>query len=430
MYRSFRESGYFVGDDARYCAFEHPDAALRGNLIIKDALSGDGAIRDAAAFTALFKYCVSKALLLCGGDRAISSFQTVFPYKSTFGETENMILGASFFESEFANVTSVDEHCLSAVCEKAYVIPEPFLTTLSAHIASAIVVDIGSRSTRVVPVYEGVAINLSMRRALIGGEHCTEALEQLLDAKGLSAYSSNLPRRRKQIARELKEKYAFVVKSFDDAVELYGSVSIEAVRVMHDSAVELPEVLSKLLSKGTPDTKAAKDREDIAIKEQVKQQDGTFEEITLDRELFYCTEVLFGSGFAGEAPQSDCEESIITAILAAAESIEDYDMRVEICENIVFTGGSSVLPGLLERIKGSAVLREGMHQSGVTEFTVRLAGNDGTKESAGTTVNSSVFDGAQLRLAALSAKTETMEGGCVTISDYESMGSSCLDNLA
>lgn len=433
MYRSFRETGFFVGDDAQYCAFEHPDAALRGSLEVRAAVSGDGCIRDAAAYGALFRYCVAKAFAGLGEDADPSRFQAVFPFKSSFGDTEKMILGTLFFENEFPFAGSAGDGPVSAACEKVYVIPEPFLTALTARVASAVVVDIGSRSTHVIPVYEGVAINMSMRAALVGGEHCTDALERLVDAKGLSAYSSNLPRRRKQIARLLKEKHGFVAKSFEEAVAQYGPISLEAVRVMHGSPAEVPEALGRLLrteSGGTP-----KDRSAIAVTEIVKQPDGTAEEVLLDRELFYCTEVLFGEGSLSEnedPPEVETEATILDAILAATESIEDYDMRVEICETIVLTGGSARLPGLLERLQASDYLRQGLERSGVTSYSIQLAAGV-EKPAAGETTaaaSSSVLEGAQLRLAALHQGTERMDGGCVTAADYERVGSSCLDNLA
>lgn len=426
MYRLFRETGFFVGDDAQYCIFDHPDAALRGSLETRNAITGDGAIQDSAAYSALFKYCISKGLAGLRDGMAGSPFQTVFPFKSTFGDSEKMILSTLFFEDEFSVIGATVDSPERAACLKAYVVSEPYLTTLSVGLPSAIVVDIGSLSTRVVPVYEGVAINVSMRTVAIGGENCTDALERLLDGKGISAYSSSLPRRRKQIARSIKEKHAFVAESFDDAVSRYGAISLDVVRVIHDSTSDVPEALKKLLVDDCGSD--AKDCSAITVLEQVKQPDGTIEDIILDRELFYCTEVLLGEGCVSNGIDSATEASIFDAILAAAESIEDYDMRVEICENVILTGGSSALPGLLQRFRGSDYLKIGLHKSGVSNYNIWVACTD-IKESA-SQPSSSVLSGAQVRLAALQSGKETMDGGCVTTYDYDNVGSTCLDNLA
>lgn len=419
MYQSFRETGFFFGNDAKFCAFEHPDAALRGSLDVRSVVAGDGTILDAAAYTALFKHCVAKIFDGSGEVSEISHFQAVFPFKPAFGDIEKMILGALFFEGNFPLCDSD-----SALCSKVYVTPESFMTAQSVGAMSAVVIDVGARVTHIVPVYEGVAIKMSMRAVRIGGEHCTDALEKLVDAKGLAAYSSSLPRRRKQIARDLKEKYGFVAESFDKAVELYGAITVEAVRVMHGSSTELPAALNRLLAVDNSDIK--KDQSTISIFEEIKHPNGTAEVISLDRERFYCTEVLFGEATEPcEVPGDlDVEDSIMSAILAAAESIEDYDMRVEICEKIVLTGGSAMLPGFLERFQTSELLKEGLRKSGITSFHILIAASD--KKLA----SSSVLNGAQTRLVALQSKTERMEGGCVSASDYEKFGSSCFDNLA
>jgi hypothetical protein len=429
MFKLFRETGFFVGDDAQFCAFDHPDPALRGGLEISHPLGGDGTILDAAAFGALFKYCVSKLLGRMNDSVDTSRFQTVFPFKSTFGETDKMVIGTLLFEGDFLimDPTTADASSSSS-CDRVYVIPEPFLTALSMGRPSAVVVDIGARSTAAIPVYEGVAINKSLRLADIGGEHCTDALEKLMDAKGLSAFSSCLPRRRKQIAREFKEKYAFVPKSFQDAVALYGAVSVQAVRVMHESSSELPEALGRILSNGDAPSATPADCSAIAVSESIKQPDGSSEEVVLDRELFYCTEVLFGGGKGRASGGDDGGHSIIAAILAAVGSLEDADMRAEICEHIVVTGGSAALPGLLERLQSSSELREGLAAVGVKLFNMHLAGS--AYAAAGDKSPSSVFRGAQLRLAALQSGEERMDGGCVSAADYDNTGVACLDNLA
>ncbi len=47
MYARFRAAGVFVGKNAWYCAFEHPDAALRGQLKLEAPMDRDRLLRPA-----------------------------------------------------------------------------------------------------------------------------------------------------------------------------------------------------------------------------------------------------------------------------------------------------------------------------------------------------------------------------------------------
>jgi hypothetical protein len=422
MYEQFRITGFFVGADAQYCAFEHPDVSLRGALEVKHVLSGEGNIADDHAYGLLILHCISKAFSLFPEQSlgaAASKFQLVVPFKPSVNTFDKHAMAAVFFDSGFE--ATIQDATIEVSCKRLYAVSEAFLCAIasSPESVSAIVINVGAWTTFAVPIYEGVAINRSVKYAKIGGELCTIAMEKMLDAKGLSSYSSQLPRRRRHIARAIKEKHAFVSQSFNQDVEKYGPFAFSLVQVMHDAAP----------SKSSKDSGATPAAAEIAIVVPIKDIDGTLENVVLDRELFYCSEVLFSDASdliddSYPVDKSLCsEKSIVDAILSTVASIEDVDMRQEICAKFVLTGSSCTMPGFIHRLSHADSLKRGLADLGVHHYEFLLA-------SASDESLSGTMTGAAERLRDLQQNPNKMEGGCITVEDYEASGADCFNFVA
>lgn len=345
MYQTFRETGIFVGQDAWFCCFDHPDAGLRGVLELENLLGG-GRIRNINGMVLLIHQCISKTLPL---DAVWPDVQILFNYNVACDRRDLTLVTRRMFEF--------------LECNKICFLDEACLTARGTGLPSALVVDIGTTSTKVQPVYENITMRDASKVAKIGGEHCTNYLETLLHAQKNERFSSQLQRRRKQIARKLKESYAFVSDNFDQYVEDFGEFVFEAVQVISPSKVgnPKPKIACSKAARSTDMTAQ------IRVKEAVPLTDGTVLVFTMDIERFYCVEVLFKPDLHEECKN---QLSLHEVILQSVELIDPL-VRNEVCECIVLSGKSSLIAGLKERLRNE--LRPGMIKLGVPDFRIIIA---------------------------------------------------------
>ena len=89
----FLFSGVFVGNDARYCCYDHPDAGLRGGLLLKAVLE-HGHIAHKTGFLLLIQHCLFRGL----GIDDLSNVQLLFSFKLSFSSNDIRYLGECLFE--------------------------------------------------------------------------------------------------------------------------------------------------------------------------------------------------------------------------------------------------------------------------------------------------------------------------------------------
>jgi actin-related protein len=343
MYELFRETGVFVGKDAWYCCFDHPDAGLRGVLELKNLITG-GRIRRPDAFVMMIQQCVSKSLPL---DADLHELQILFSYNVSFDRLDLAKVARRTFEV--------------LGCNKMCFLDESSLTTIGSGFSSgynsALVVDIGTSSTKVQPVYENLTMRSAALVSRVGGEHCTNYLELLLHAQTSDRFSQQRGQRRAHIARELKRKYAYVCENFEQAIVDFGEFSFEEVNVMAAMGNTIP-IRPKKASKTTDLTSS------IRAKEAVNLPDGSVIVFTMDIERFYCAEVLFKPSLWEECKD---QQSIPELILKSASMIDGL-VRQDVCERIILSGKSALIPGLKDRLR--AELKSGMEALGVPNFQI------------------------------------------------------------
>ncbi len=165
---------------------------------------------------------------------------------------------------------------------------------------TGLVVDSGDGVTHVVPVYEGFAITHAISRIDIGGRDITEYLRRLLRTRGYSLTSSA----EREIVRDIKERLCYVALDPDKELSLADKVS--------------------------------------AIEKQYTLPDG--EVITVGAERFLAPELFFNPGAVGS------EEPPLHELIYQAIQDCDIDLRPHLYNNIVLSGGSTMFPGLKERL--------------------------------------------------------------------------------
>lgn len=399
MYQTFRETGVFVGKDAWYCCFDHPDAGLRGVLELENLL-GNGRIRNVNGMVMLIHQCITKTLPL---DADWAELQILFNYNVACDRRDLSHVSRRMFEY--------------LECSKICFMDEAGLTARGAGMSSALVVDIGTTTTKVQPVFENLTMRVASRVTKVGGEHCTNYLESLLHAQQNERFSSQLSRRRKQIARQLKKSHAFVADDFEQYVANFGEFSFSSVNVMAAMGNTAKPKIANVKSTRNTDMTSK-----IRVKEAITLADGSVLLFSMDIERFYCAEILFRPDLFEDTTN---QLSLPAVILQSVEQVDSL-VRNDVCECIVLSGKSSLIPGLKERLLSE--LRDGMAKLGVERFAIVIA-EDGSNPP---TYPSASWKGADYLLKRATdpfVPFNIEPQHFVTHADYEEQGNNLEPNL-
>lgn len=196
---------------------------------------------------------------------------------------------------------------------------------------TGVVLDSGDGVSHAVPVYSGFAIPSAVQRIDIAGRDVTEYLQLLLRKSGVILHTSA----EKEIVREIKERHCYL--------------AIDPKREEKEWAVMGMERLHPALDTRSKSSSSAADAGPSPSQPASNTSPNVFRlpdgrELRLGAEQFRASEILFSPHIIGS------EYNGVHQMVSDSINRADLDLRSDLYESIVLSGGSTLTRGFGDRL--------------------------------------------------------------------------------
>ncbi|GAB5035899.1 actin-like protein [Nannochloropsis oceanica] len=417
MYARFRRDGIFVGKDAWYCALDHPDPVLRGALKLEAPI-----VRDRLERPADLKWLLRDVLDKMNVDAGQSPIVVTYKATTTLEERAKMV-EIMFEACEAYSVRFLNESSI--------------LSSLAKQV-TALVIDVGEDTTRVVPVFEQVVVTKGIQTSALGGSDLTNYMSHMLLSCRNEVYSSLVERKMLEVARWIKERHAYVALDFKEEIGRHGSFEQEKIDVMKFQRDQIKTEESAIPGRRLNVATVA-EPEELSEDSGGLNENGVIfrsplsdgQELTLrvGRERFHCGELLFRPELF---PDIGSSLGMTDLVLESLRNL-DLDLWSSMLPHVLLAGQTSRIPGFAERLM--AELKATLPEEYAALVNVRmLEGGNASGENGGEDRNQDPLSpiyrdipAVSRAVAACAHKVVQGEEGWMSADAYSDFGAEALE---